>query len=221
MPKAVLIINMPESCDMCDFVDNTQPPIYGKQTFYCNAPGIGDDVTNCITRRPDWCPLLELPEKKEELPIEEYEFGSLGKAFTSGWNACLDEILKLIERSKIVKDKDFVVKHADGIQLVVFIVFLFLLGGCIFDAANIVTTCPTRWQDESADTLSKQGYTICEIKENGRLLVTIAGISDTELGKYNNKSEDTISVMKIRVNGEISEVVIPINKIKELQKSRD
>lgn len=117
-----------------------------------------------------------------------------------------------------MKNNDFVVKHADGIQLVVFIVFLFLLGGCIFDTANIVATCPTRWQNESASTLLKQGYTICETKENGRLQVTIAGISDTELGKYINKSEDTISVMKIRVNGEISEVVIPINQIKELQK---
>lgn len=41
-----------------------------------------------------WCPLRKLPEKKEELSVEEYEFGRLGKAFTSGWNACLDEILK-------------------------------------------------------------------------------------------------------------------------------
>ena len=120
-----------------------------------------------------------------------------------------------------MKDKDFVVKHADGIQFVVFIVFLFLFGGCIFSTANIAVTCPTRWQNESASALSKQGYTICEIKENGRLRVTVAGISDAELMKYNNKSEDTISVMKIRVNGEISEVVIPINQIKELQKSRD
>lgn len=117
-----------------------------------------------------------------------------------------------------MENNDFVIKHADGIQLVVFIVFLFLFGGCIFSTANIAATRPTRWQNESASALSKQGYTICEIKENGRLLVTIAGISDTELGKYNNKSEDTISVMKIRVNGEISEVFIPIGQIKTLEK---
>jgi hypothetical protein len=44
--------------------------------------------------KPDWCPLRELPERKEELPVEKYEFGGIGKAFVSGWNACLDEILK-------------------------------------------------------------------------------------------------------------------------------
>lgn len=26
MVKAVLVIDMPESCDMCDFADDTQPP---------------------------------------------------------------------------------------------------------------------------------------------------------------------------------------------------
>ena len=29
MPKAVLIMGMPKSCDMCDFADDTQPPRYG------------------------------------------------------------------------------------------------------------------------------------------------------------------------------------------------
>lgn len=53
MPKAVLIMDMPESCDMCDFADDTQPPRYGERTLYCNAPGIGDDVTDYIACRPD------------------------------------------------------------------------------------------------------------------------------------------------------------------------
>ena len=53
MPKAVLIMDMPESCDMCDFADDTQPPRYGERTLYCNAPDIGDDVTDYIACRPD------------------------------------------------------------------------------------------------------------------------------------------------------------------------
>lgn len=93
MVKAVLVIDMPESCDMCDFADDTQPPRYGERTLYCNAPGIGDDVTDYIACRPDWCPLRELPEKMEVCgkypqpgkPVPSYRFG---------WNACLDEILK-------------------------------------------------------------------------------------------------------------------------------
>lgn len=28
MSKAVLVMDMPESCDMCDFVDDEQPPRY-------------------------------------------------------------------------------------------------------------------------------------------------------------------------------------------------
>ena len=86
-------MDMPQSCDMCDFADDTQPPRYGERTLYCNAPGIGDDVTDYIACRPDWCPLRELPEKMEVCgkypqpgkPVPSYRFG---------WNACLDEILK-------------------------------------------------------------------------------------------------------------------------------
>lgn len=37
---------------------------YGERTLYCNAPGIGDDVTDYIACRPDWCPLRELPQKQ-------------------------------------------------------------------------------------------------------------------------------------------------------------
>lgn len=31
MAKAVLVMDMPESCDMCDFVDDEQPPRYGEK----------------------------------------------------------------------------------------------------------------------------------------------------------------------------------------------
>ena len=94
MPKAVLVMDMPESCDMCDFADDTQPPRYGERTLYCNAPGIGYDVTDYIECRPDWCPLRDLPEKKEELQPEKYEFGRRGRAVVAGCNACVANILK-------------------------------------------------------------------------------------------------------------------------------
>lgn len=90
MPKAVLVTDMPESCFGCNFL-------------YCNADAGIDScqameestiVDSETYERPDWCPYRELPERKEELPVEKYEFGGLGKAFTSGWNACLDEILE-------------------------------------------------------------------------------------------------------------------------------
>ena len=96
MAKAVLVMDdMPESCDMCDFVDDMQPPRYGERTLYCSAPGIGEDVTDYVECRPDWCPLRELPEKKETVhPQECYENSYCTDEMKAGWNACLDRILK-------------------------------------------------------------------------------------------------------------------------------
>lgn len=60
----------------------------------CYATGVEELSLNSEEAKSDWCPLRELPEREEELPVEKYEFGGLGKAFTSGWNACLDKIWK-------------------------------------------------------------------------------------------------------------------------------
>lgn len=91
MSKALLVIDMPESCDMCDFVDDKQPPRYGEKTLYCNVPGIGEDVTDYVTCRPDFCPLRELPKKKRTIGNENEESILM---MNMGWNACLDEITR-------------------------------------------------------------------------------------------------------------------------------
>lgn len=88
MAKAILVMDMPESCDMCDFVDDEQPPRYGEKTLYCGVPGIGEDVTDYIGCRPDSCPLRELPEK-----ANHPAYCDNGR-FDKGWNACLDMILE-------------------------------------------------------------------------------------------------------------------------------
>ncbi len=95
MPKAVLVMDMPESCKKCVFCR-------GLNACKLKKYLAGDRICTIYTvdkqimegGKPDWCPLRELPEKKEELAIEQYEFGGLGKAFVSGWNACLDAIAK-------------------------------------------------------------------------------------------------------------------------------
>ena len=95
MAKAVLVMDMPESCDMCDFVDDEQPTRYGKKALYCGVPGIGEDVTDYIACRPDFCPLRELPEKKETVyPQECYTNSYWSDEMKAGFNAYLDEILK-------------------------------------------------------------------------------------------------------------------------------
>ena len=87
MSKAILVIDMPNSCIECPCSD------FDKQNVCQILVRPIDDETEGLDSKPDWCPLKEVPEKHEELSIEEYEFGKLGLAFTQGWNACLKKIL--------------------------------------------------------------------------------------------------------------------------------
>ena len=92
MAKAVLVMDMPEQvcqkCTLCYETDNDDE-------YLCCATGklLPDG------EKPDWCPLRELPEKKEEFELLECE-GSMEKVWefpslkNKGFNACLDEILK-------------------------------------------------------------------------------------------------------------------------------
>lgn len=70
MAKAVLVMDMPESCFGCNFL-------------YCNADaGIDSCQAMEVSRivdsetyeRPDWCPLRELPERKPESERRECVF---------------------------------------------------------------------------------------------------------------------------------------------------
>lgn len=100
MAKAVLVMDMPESCSKCKFLYEFQG-IKKCQLMNVLNNGASRLSQNTFTvKRHEKCPFWELPEKKEELSVEKYEFGGLGKAFTSGWNACLDEILKEDELRK-------------------------------------------------------------------------------------------------------------------------
>ena len=53
MSKAILILDMPKSCDECDFIDS--------QLHYCNIPWFGKDVSNYVSCRHEECPLKALP----------------------------------------------------------------------------------------------------------------------------------------------------------------
>lgn len=80
MAKAILIMDMPDYCNDCYAVHMSQN---GK---FCRA---AKKHLQPKAERPDWCPLRELPEKKElYLSINNQ------KGYCDGWNACLDKILK-------------------------------------------------------------------------------------------------------------------------------
>lgn len=94
MAKAVLVMNdMPECCAdcYCGFFERDTKEL----NLVCGATG--EDANN--VGKPDWCPLRELPEKKEEFELRKCK-GSVKGAWkvplieNKGFNACLDEILK-------------------------------------------------------------------------------------------------------------------------------
>lgn len=88
MAKAVLIMDMPESCKKCVFCR-------GLNACKLNKYLVGDRICTIYTvdkqimegGKPDWCPLRELPEKMKT------GTGWYGEnMFRSGFNACLDAI---------------------------------------------------------------------------------------------------------------------------------
>lgn len=91
MDKAVLVMDMPECCADCycgHFERDTK-----ELNLVCGATG--EDANN--VGKPDWCPLRELPEKNPnnpELKPGVYYTEKGYEVFKSGWNACLDKILK-------------------------------------------------------------------------------------------------------------------------------
>lgn len=89
MAKAILVMDMPEqTCQKCTLCYEYETEDDG---YLCCATGklLPDG------EKPDWCPLRELPEKKETIVYENDDWIAVGeKTKNNGWNDCLDEILK-------------------------------------------------------------------------------------------------------------------------------
>lgn len=84
MAKAVLVMDMPENCADCQLADDDSSGLYCMPADdYYDGPDSSED-------RASFCPLRELPEKKEI----NYYMNSKEKGVVEGWNACLDKILK-------------------------------------------------------------------------------------------------------------------------------
>ena len=86
MPKAVLVMDMPETCENC----TCKYPSYKDDALYdCAITGKTVPINGGrYGKKPDWCPLRELPERKEP------RIGGHGeKMFRAGFNACLDVIV--------------------------------------------------------------------------------------------------------------------------------
>lgn len=80
--KAILLVDMPKSCGDCDYMADDG---------YC---WIADTECNISWKykRPAWCPIKPLPEKKDIKSILQYR-GLAEQYRKEGWNECIDEIL--------------------------------------------------------------------------------------------------------------------------------
>ena len=83
MPKAVLVMDMPETCPDCRFFESDWRECYAISKRY-NRDIMTEEA------KPNWCPLRELPEKMPDL---EHGYENVEKSIIrTGWNACLDAL---------------------------------------------------------------------------------------------------------------------------------
>lgn len=86
MAKAILVMDMPESCADCQLADDDPSGLY------CMPADDYYDGSDSSEDRASFCPLRELPEKMEVCG----KYPQPGKPVPSyriGWNDCLDKIL--------------------------------------------------------------------------------------------------------------------------------
>lgn len=93
MAKAVLVMDMPESCSKGKFLYEFQG-IKKCQLMNVLNNGASRLSQNTFTeKRHEKCPFRELPEKKETVHLQEcYTNSYWSDEMKAGWNACLDEI---------------------------------------------------------------------------------------------------------------------------------
>ena len=75
--KAILVIDMPKSCEDCPCTDYMDCYVTQKKL-----------EINWKARKAFWCPLKPMPSKKQ---IEERWFS---EDYSMGWNACIGELEK-------------------------------------------------------------------------------------------------------------------------------
>ena len=81
MSKAILVMDMPESCRECDL------RVIGSNNF-CTGAGCREiDQMKIVNedKKPEWCPVREVPQKYEGWYLSDR---------ARGYNACIDEIMK-------------------------------------------------------------------------------------------------------------------------------
>jgi len=91
--KAVLVMEMPESC-LCCPMGNMNLIDLSKGGMYCQLKKRERIIPweSAKREKPDWCPLVPMPERKEERISgtnlkQVFRYGA-----SCGWNTCLDAV---------------------------------------------------------------------------------------------------------------------------------
>lgn len=84
MSKSVLVIDTPKNCMECHLL--TLLMIGGKPTCMATRNHVYSDKLK--SEKPEWCPLMDLPEKDTGI----YPTNTVDSGYAEGWNTCLDEI---------------------------------------------------------------------------------------------------------------------------------
>jgi hypothetical protein len=102
MSKSVLIMSTPKGCFACPFhmADfNFNLCLATRNDSIRTISKVSHEGFKKLAGRPDWCPLKELPEKKEYIvPIDNVE--SQKDIIAVGWNACLREITETSDKNE-------------------------------------------------------------------------------------------------------------------------
>lgn len=108
--KSVLVIDTPKNCNECKLCYHEYYITH--EEIYCTVHKSGVFIEVNKDNKPEWCPLSPLPSYKEKQTYEQKEevegktskqrsFQQAAKTvrlmrdmYDSGWNGCLDAILK-------------------------------------------------------------------------------------------------------------------------------
>lgn len=93
MSKSVFVVDTPENCIDCQFCYELDEGVEA----CCSI--MDDDKDKSLMKKidcedgycqgkPDWCPLMDLPEKDNG----DYPANTVDAGFAEGWNQCIDEI---------------------------------------------------------------------------------------------------------------------------------
>lgn len=96
MSKSILVIDTPETCENCE----CKYPSYKDDSLYdCAITGRTVPIAGMVYgKKPNWCPLRDLPEKKPKVKYQGNGCFGINEAtknsFNMGFNSCIDEISK-------------------------------------------------------------------------------------------------------------------------------